>query len=134
MVTTQLGRCVTCVAIVAAVVLAAGCGPSGRDVFDPYNSRDTGPWLALGRAQGATGALVVHVAAAHPEHAESIARRIVRQNYATSARPIRVIVDDASGSGDRRVYRWDGGEVSVDTSTDGLPPAPTARQAAPHQE
>ena len=64
----------------------------------------------------------MHVAASKPENAEQIAEHIVRQNYATSAHPIRVIVDPMVGNGQRHVYRWDGHTLAADTSQDGLPP------------
>ena len=126
----------------AAVILAlgaaaAGCGGGQRDIHRAFNSRDVGSWISLGRAQGTDGSLAVHVAAARPEHAEDIAYHIVRQNFATSARPIRVIVDPMVGEGQRHVYRWDGQQLAPDTSTEGLPPVahrPDAdgAQAAPH--
>jgi hypothetical protein len=118
--------------VLALTAMATACGPGGRDVFDTYNSRDTGPWLSLGRTQGSDGSLVVHVAASHPEHAEAIARHIVRQNYATSATAIRVIVDPASGEGDRHVYRWDGRALTADTDASGLPPRGSAASSQRH--
>lgn len=116
----------------------AGCGPLGRNAQDDAaNSRMTGSWVSLGRAQSSDGGLAVHVAASHPEHAEAIADKIVRQNYATSAAPIRVIVDPMVGDAERRVYRWDGQGLKVDTSTADLPPRASrpdadGAEAAPH--
>ena len=116
----------------AAACLASACGGADRDIHRAFNSRDVGPYLALPRAQGADGSLVVHVAAHQPEHAEQIARQIVRQNYAASVDAVRVVIDPASGDGERHVYRWDGQSLQVDASTEGLPPraAPAEAHAA----
>lgn len=141
MVTPRLGdrqRIAATVITLAVGLSAAGCGPLGRNVQDDAsNSRSTGSWIPLGRAQSSDGALVVHVAASHPEHAEVIANKIVRQNYATSAAPIRVIVDPMVGDAERRVYRWNGQGLQVDTSTADLPPRASrpdadGAEAAPH--
>jgi hypothetical protein len=118
---------------VALCALSIACGPNGRDVYDAHNSRDTGPWVSLGRAYGADGSLLVHVAAARPERAEDIARHIVGQNVAASVVPIRVVVDPSSGSGDRRVFRWDGKTLSLDSDATGLP-APATSAPAAHGE
>ena len=112
---------------VAAVVLAivtAGCSPFGHVVHEAFNSRDTGPYLALARTLSADGTLLVHVAAHRPEHAEEIARHIVRQNYAASPPSLRVVVDP-TGEGTRRVFRWDGHALHADSSAQGLPPPPS---------
>ena len=125
-------------AVLSGSMFVAGCGPLGRNAQDDaYNSRTTGSWLSLGRAQGSDGSLVVHVAASHPEHAERIASKIVRQNYATSATPIRVVVDPMVGDAERRVYRWDGQALAVDTAAAGLParahrPDADGADASPH--
>ena len=116
--------------VVTLGAMIAGCGPRGRDVFRDFNSRETGPWLSLGRAQGTDGTLVVHVAAANPQHAEGIARHVVAQNVAMSVAPIRIVVDPASGNGDRHVYRWDGKALTVDTDASGLPPRAASPPAA----
>jgi hypothetical protein len=126
--------------VLAVLLTAAGamaCGDQGHDLHRAFNSRDTGSWVPLGRAESEDGALAVHVAAAHPEYAEEIAYHIVRQNFASSAAPIRVIVDPMVGEGERRVYRWDGQHLAEDTSPDGLPPRvhrPDAdgAEASPH--
>ena len=129
MVTRRLG-------VVLVATMAAGCSP-GRDVHDAFNSRDTGPYLPVGRAIGGDGALMVHVAAHRPDHAEEIARHIVRQNYATSPHGLRIVVDPTH-DGARHVFRWDGKTLQADASTEGLPPAPTragaqtSRPAAAH--
>ena len=101
---------------------ASACGP-GRDVHDAFNSRETGPYLSRGRAMLDDGTLVVHVMAHQHQHAEAIARQIVRQNFATAPRAMRVIVDPTA-RGERRVFRWDGRTLSVDSSPEGLPPPP----------
>lgn len=121
----------------ALAIVAVGCGEPGRDIHRAFNSRDVGSWISLGREAGTDGSLTVHVGAAQPEHAEDIAYHIVRQNFATSAVPIRVVVDPMVGEGERRVYRWDGRALHVDTSTAGLPPRaarPDAdgAEASPH--
>ena len=123
--------------LVLAAACASACGPPGADVYRDHNARDTGDWRSVGRELRPDGSLVVHVSASVPEQAESIAAHIVRQNYATSARPIRIIVDPASGAGERRVYRWDGHALAADTSGEGLPArppshSPEATAAAPH--
>ncbi|BCS33652.1 hypothetical protein TBR22_A28790 [Luteitalea sp. TBR-22] len=116
------------VAWLALVTVA--CGPPGSDVQrDAHNSRDTGPWLSLGRSRSADGALVVHVTASYPEHAETIAQKIVRQNFPTSARPIRVVIDPTDAQGQRRVFRWDGVSLTPDTAPEGLPPRASSRAA-----
>jgi hypothetical protein len=107
------------VALLAISTLA--CGPQGRDVHDAFNSRDTGPYLSLGRVLSPDGALLVHVLADQPEHAEEIARHIVRQNLATSPSSVRIVVD-ASGGGARQAFRWDAHGLKADPSTEGLPP------------
>ena len=140
MVTTsgRAARLALTLTVAVAASAAGGCGPLGNNVQDDAsNSRMTGSWVPLGRAQGSDGALAVHVAASHPEHAEAIAHKIVRQNYATSATPIRVIVDPMVGDGERRVYRWDGHALNVDASTADLPPRASrpdadGAEAAPH--
>lgn len=124
--------------LAASAVSLTACGPLGRNTQDDaHNSRMTGSWLSLGRAQGADGSLVVHVAASHPEHVEDIAHKIVRQNYATAAVPIRIVIDPMVGEAERRVYRWDGRSLAADASQEGLPPRahrPDADggEAAPH--
>lgn len=123
--------------VTLAAVIGAACGKGSRDIHRAFNSRDVGSWVSLGRAVGPDGSLTVHVGAARPEHAEDVAYHIVRQNFATSAVPIRVIVDPMASEGQRRVYRWDGRRLDVDTSTEGLPPRasrPDAHgaEAAPH--
>jgi hypothetical protein len=122
-------------AVLAAATIA--CGQPGRDMHRAFNSRDVGSWISLGRATGEDGSLTVHVGAAKPENAEEIAYHIVRQNFGTSALPIRVIVDPMVGRGDRRVYRWDGRTLAADTSTADLPPRASrpdadGAEAAPH--
>ncbi|HTV01559.1 MAG TPA: hypothetical protein VMF13_13505, partial [Luteitalea sp.] len=109
-------------AVLLATTTAAGCSP-GRDVHDAFNSRDTGPYLPVGRAIGADGSLLVHVVAHRPDHAEEIARHIVRQNYATGASGLRIVVDPTH-DGSRQVFRWDGKALQPDHSAEGLPPAP----------
>lgn len=118
----------------AALALSvAGCIDStdGRDVHRAFNSRDTGPWFSIGRRQGADGSLVVHVLALRPEHGEDIAYHIVRQNFATSAVPIHVIVDPASGRGERQVFLWDGQRL---TSGAQAPADAPPRAATPGHE
>ena len=107
---------------VVLAVLAAGCGRPGHDIYDDFNSRDIGSYVAVGREQGQDGSLLVHVAASQPQHAEGIAEHIVRQNLSLSPRTIRVVVDPMVGDGERHVYRWNGGALAVDTSQEGLPP------------
>jgi len=119
---------VTCwrgAAIVALCAMTIACGAHGHDVVDDFNSSDTGPWLSLGRAVAADGALSVHVAAAYPERAEAIARHVVAQNAPMSVAPIRIIVDPSSGEGERHVYRWDGRALTIDHDASGLPPRPS---------
>ena len=115
------------VATLCAMTIA--CGPRGGDVFHDLNSVDTGPWLSFSRTQSADGLLVVHVAAARPENADKIARHIVAQMAPLSVAPIRIVVDPASGDGDRHVYRWDGHSLSADHDTSGLPPRPSTAPA-----
>ncbi len=116
-------------ACLVTACLASACSGAERDIHRAFNSRDVGPYLALGRAQGADGSLIVHVAASQPEHAEQIARQIVRQNYSSSTVSLRVVVDPASGEGERTVYRWDGRALQVDASTEGLPPRPAPAES-----
>ena len=101
-------------AAVLVASMAAGCSP-GRDVHGGFNSRDTGPYLPIGRAIGDDGALMIHVAAHRPDHAEEIARHIVRQNYATSPHGLRIVVDPTH-DGARHVFRWDGKTLQADAS------------------
>jgi hypothetical protein len=112
------------------MVLAAstiGCSSPERDVHEAVNSRDTGPYISVGRTLAPDGTLLVHVVAERPANAEEISRRIVRQNYAASPPSIRVVVDPA-GAGTRQVFRWDPHGFRADASSEGLPPTPPARR------
>ena len=116
--------------LAALCALTTACGSRGGDVFHDVNSVDTGPWLSLGRTLGSDGVLLVHVAAARPAHADGIAQHIVAQMAPLSVAPIRIVVDPASGNGDRRVYRWDGRSLSADHDASGLPPRRSSAPAA----
>ena len=112
-------------AVVAmAIAGTAACSSRGHDIYDDFNNRDTGQYKAVSRNLAADGAVLIHIEAEQPEHGRELAWELVRLSYATSPRTVRVVVDPAH-EGSRQVFLWEGGDLRVDTSTEGLP-APRA--------
>jgi hypothetical protein len=107
-------------ALVATATL--GCGPLGRDVHDAFNTRETGPYLGMGREWRDDGTLVIRVMARRPQHAQEIARHIVLQNYASSTR-LQIIVLP-TGQGRPSAYEWDGSALTDVSATLQLPASP----------
>lgn len=115
--------------VAAAVLLtSAACSSPGHEIYDDFNTRDTGQYVGISRSIGGDGSLLLHVSAEQPEHGQEIAWELVRLSYASSPSSVRVVVDPMHG-GERQVYRWDGHDLRVDASHEGLPP----RQEHPPQ-
>lgn len=110
----------TLVLMMAVTATTVGCGPPRHDINDAFNTRDTGPYQVLSRQAHDDGTVVIHIVARKPEHAREIAEDIVVQNYAFSPHALRVIVD-ATGDGERHVYRWDAQGLRDDAPRAGDP-------------